>query len=125
VFYTKTVSFFTTALSSKNRIRKNTDFEFIFKKGQKRDSFSFYIRFLPNKSEITRFGIVVSPKIFKRAVVRNRIKRRISEICRKKIEDIKKGYDIVLIIKSPALNRNIQELTEDFFKVFKKANLLN
>lgn len=118
-------SLFITALDFKHRLRKSGDIEHVFKKGQKKDSFYFYIKFLPNDLDIVRFGIIVSIKLFKKAVVRNKIKRRISEICRKNLKSIKNGYDIIFIAKPAILTADNIKLTNDFFKVLKRANLLN
>ena len=47
-----------------------------------------------------RVSIVVSKKITKSAVARNRIRRRLYELCRTTL-DMSSGYDIVCIVNTP------------------------
>ena len=63
------------------RIKKNSDFQFIYKKGKSVANRQFVIYTQPNKAlNHFRLGISVSKKLGN-AVVRNRIKRAIRENC--------------------------------------------
>lgn len=48
----------------------------------------------------SRFAVVISKKVMKSAVGRNRIRRRIYEILRKHLGEIKENTDVVLIVVS-------------------------
>lgn len=52
------------------------------------------------KRKDPRIAIVISKKIIKSAVGRNRVRRRMYEIMRRELPDIKPGSDIVAIIFS-------------------------
>lgn len=102
-------------LKKENRINRNKDFDRIFKTGQ-----SFYGRILgikavKNESELNRFGIIISTKVSKKAVIRNRFKRQLREIIKKEMINLKKGYDLVIIVFPLILDKNYQEL-EDLVK---------
>ena len=47
----------------------------------------------------SKFGFIISTKISKKAVVRNKIKRMISEAIRQHLNTIKNGLDVVFLLK--------------------------
>lgn len=56
--------------------------------------------FVPNERGFTRIAVVVSKKIDKRAVVRNRIRRRVYEVLRKNFELVPKKNDYIFVVYS-------------------------
>ena len=56
--------------------------------------------FVPNDRGFTRVAVVVSKKIDKRAVVRNRIRRRVYEVIRKNFNYLPKKTDYLFVIFS-------------------------
>lgn len=80
------------------RLRKNKDFQRVFKKGRAFRNRQFTMLAYRNVDFQTRIGFTVTTK-YGTAVERNRIKRRLREIIRTNKKDILHGYDIVLIPK--------------------------
>jgi len=110
-------------LKKKNRINRKKDFDRIFKTGQ-----SFYGRILgikaaKNELELNRFGIMISTKVSKKAVIRNRYKRQLREIIKNELILMKTGYDLVLIVFPLILDKNYQELEDLVRNGFKKLKL--
>jgi len=72
----------------------------------------------------SRFSIVVSKKVLKSAVGRNRIRRRLYEYIRTHIDQIDGIHDVVLICTSSEL-RTIPapELTDQLDQLFMKSGL--
>jgi ribonuclease P protein component len=69
-----------------------------------------------------RVGFTATKKLGN-AVVRNRIKRRLREIARLKLEDLAQpGYDYVLIGRSPALSRLFTDLEKDLYSALKRLH---
>ena len=68
----------------------------------------------------SRIGIIISTKVSKKAVVRNRIKRKIKKSVLKILPEIKNGFDIVLIVKPIAVNEN--DFSEEIEVVLKGIN---
>lgn len=59
----------------------------------------FALKVVPNRfRKHTRIAVVVSRKVHKRAVVRNRIRRRVYEILRGELPKLPRVYDIVVIV---------------------------
>jgi ribonuclease P protein component len=71
-----------------------------------------------------RFAVVVSKKVMKSAVRRNRIRRRIYEYIRLSIPKLVDNYDIVIIISSTDfLTMTPGELTGQFDQLFIQSDL--
>lgn len=112
-------------LAKLNRIRKKKDFEIIFKNGQGFKNRFLALKTIKNNLPESRFGFVISKKISPKAVVRNKIRRRISEAIRLDLEKIKKGLDIMLIAFPGIEKNNFSETKELVENIFEKAKLLN
>ncbi|MFW0967151.1 MAG: ribonuclease P protein component [Thermacetogeniaceae bacterium] len=110
-------------LSDNNRIRKNTDFKRAYQYGNLFFSHYFVLHSLKRDDQkSTRLGIVPSRKI-KKAVLRNRLKRRIREIFKQYSKHIKKSYDLVLNTRNDAINASFEDLKKDFEHLIKKSQL--
>lgn len=86
-------------LPKENRLKKRNDFKKIHQQGKSILKGKLILRFLPAEGR-NLIGIIVSKKVSKKAVVRNKIKRRIRSILRDNIEKIPKGYNIIFIALS-------------------------
>ncbi len=69
----------------------------------------------------TKVGIVVSKKLSKKAVVRNRIKRVFREIVRRNFDKIKPGFWIVVQPKRKSLETDYEKINTEFTKILQKA----
>lgn len=104
------------ALPSKYRLSNNSEIKEVFKRGKSFGSRFFQIRFIPTAPGLKKFAFIVGLKVSKKAVIRNRIKRKISEIIRLNILKIKPGYLIVILAKPQAANEESENLEEDLTK---------
>ena len=76
-----------------------------------------------NRSGINRVGVTVSKKLGK-AHIRNRIRRRVREIYRLNEEKFQPGWDIVVVVRSKAVESDFQKLTASYLANAKKLGLL-
>ena len=115
-------------LASKYRLKKKINFARVEIDGKLIQSSSFGLGIYDrskdfdgekNNSE-SHFGFIISTKISKKAVIRNRIKRTISEVIRKRIETIKKGLDVVFLIKPVAAIKTKEELEKETYETITK-----
>jgi len=112
-------------LKKENRIRLKNHFDQVFKRGS-----SFYYKILgfkiyDNNLDFSRLGVIVSNKVSKKAVNRNRLKRIIRDFFQDNIENIQKGKDIIVITLPEIENKEKDEIREVLFNAFKKINLIN
>ncbi len=70
----------------------------------------------PDHVPVTRVGFTVSTKVGN-AVVRNRIRRRLRELFRKRRQDFPKGLDMVLVARQSAAQADLARLTSSFERV--------
>lgn len=106
-----------------NRLSKQRDFEAVWERGRTVQDEYFKVRLAPNRQKQTRFGLVLSTKVAKRATVRNRLRRQLgSALCLRLIK-IKPGQDVMIIVKSKLVGANFMELERSVDKLLKKAKL--
>ncbi len=84
-------------LPANNRLTNDKDFDRTFKKGKSVYGNILGVKAVENHLPYSRFGILVGSKISKKAMVRNRIKRRLRAIIYNNLDQIEKGYDFVII----------------------------
>ena len=111
-------------LSRPNRLRKTNDFKRVFKNGKGAQFNNIFVKVRPNKEETARIGIIVSKKVAKKAVDRNRIRRILSEGIRAYISKIKQGRDIVLVVLPGFDIQGAKEAEKTIHTLFKKLALL-
>ena len=73
---------------------------------------SVVTKYLKNNLTSSRFGFVVSKRISKKAVVRNRIKRQLRARIEANIAEIANGYDMLCVIKRNIPEDQIEEFDE-------------
>ena len=78
----------------------------------------------PAGAEPSAFGFVVSTKVSKSAVVRNRIRRRAREFVRRSAADLVPGRGVAVIAKSGAAALSPAETVRELSSLFKQATLI-
>lgn len=86
-------------LPKENRIRKNAEFEAVYRYGKAFFCGKIAIKAKNNDLAVSRVGISVGLNFSKKAVDRNRIKRQIRAFFRQNLKKIKAGVDIVVIVQ--------------------------
>lgn len=110
-------------LSPERRITSAEDFRRVYSEGKGVRGRFLTLRFAAGKGARTRFGLAPARKI-KSAVMRNRAKRRLRELCRAYLDEVKDSFDVVINIKREAVDASFEELRKDFLSVMRKAGLL-
>lgn len=107
----------------KNRLRKNEEFQQVFKQGKSVANRQFVIYVLEKEGQGDfRAGISVSKKMGK-AVKRNHLRRWIKEIIRLRSNKIKENLDFVVICRLPATDLDFEQFKKSLYHCMKKANL--
>ena len=76
------------------------------------------------EDQISQFAINVNLKVSKRAVERNKVKRRISETIRRNLPLIKPGYDLFIFAKPTSVHKKSNQLEKDLLNAFNNAKIL-
>ncbi|ANE46027.1 ribonuclease P [Paenibacillus swuensis] len=106
------------------RLTRKEDFNKVYRYGTSFANHQLVVYMLPQKSvETVRVGISVSKKIGN-AVIRNRMRRLIKEITRHHEEALKPHYDLVFIVRKPAVDMEYAQLEKSLLHVLRKASLL-
>ncbi|MBM7855828.1 ribonuclease P protein component [Desulfohalotomaculum tongense] len=100
-------------------LKRNTEFRRVYKYGYSAADKYLVIYKLKSGSDLVRVGFTISKKLGK-AVVRNKIKRKLKEICRLNVEKFDAGYDYVIIARIPARECTYKQLEYSVFNVLKK-----
>jgi len=104
-------------------IKKDVDFRDIFQTGKTVIGRFIFLKIKKTKGSGPRFAVVAGLKVSKKAVQRNKIKRRIRAIISKTHPKILSGYDIVVIAKKEAVTEKFKTLQEDLIKTLEKAKV--
>ncbi|MCL6612511.1 MAG: ribonuclease P protein component [Peptococcaceae bacterium] len=103
-----------------SRIKDNKDFKRVYARGRYAAGKNLVLYCLRRNGGEKRFGFSISKKAGK-AVVRNRIKRILKEICRLNSHWFKEGCDYIIIPRKDAVKKNFHELKEELFRLAKKV----
>lgn len=113
-------------LPNQNRLRRREDFAKVYAKGDRYRGTYLSLKILfDSNTTFTRIGIVVSKKVSKLAVTRNRFKRQLRAIFRQLLSQLKDGLQIVVTVTTVASKPNYQELGDDLKNLLAKAKVLH
>lgn len=106
-------------LKRENRLTKDKEFKHVFEKGRSFKENSLFLKISANDLDSFRIGIIVSKKVSKKAVKRNKIKRQIREIVRE--SNLKNGFDLVIVTYPTISLKTFEEIKKELNNLFKKA----
>lgn len=111
-------------MNKRQRIKKNEDFQKVFKKGKSYANRQFVVYCLQKPDqEAFRVGLSVSKKIGK-AVTRVQIKRYIRQVFLELKDELRNDMDYVIIARNPAANLNFHETKKSLEHVLSIAKVL-
>jgi ribonuclease P protein component len=123
-----------------HRLRHRHDFSRVYNEGLRRSTNWITLRALfhlpehhlpasdslsPPQPVATQIGIVVSLKVSKRAVVRNRIRRRIQAAMSCLLPRIAPGWKLVIIVRPNLTECNYGEILQQLEKLLIEAKVLH
>ncbi len=112
-------------LPATNRLKQEKDFSLLAR--SKKSAFSKVVSMKMRENTLphSRFGVVIGLKVHKKAVKRNLLRRRIREILRKHLSEIKPGYDVMIMTQTRALELDFSELEAQVLSCLKKLQLIS
>lgn len=112
-------------LARRNRLRTTRDIQRVSKQGRWAAGTNLTVRTQANRFKLVRCAVVISKKVDKRAVVRNRCRRRVQEILRLSLPSLEDGSDILIYIRKDISNLPAQEITVEIATAFQRLNLMS
>ncbi|MGK2896594.1 MAG: ribonuclease P protein component [Candidatus Saccharimonadales bacterium] len=112
-------------LAFRNRFHGYSTLKYVYKNGKSVRTQHLTLKYSKNPHrKLSRYAVVVSKKIIKGAVGRNRIRRRVFEAIRDDLPYLAEPYDVVCIVASAEL-RDIDssELREIISRAFSESGL--
>ena len=111
------------ALARRYRLRLRRDFQAVKEKGQLVNGPFFSFLYLTPAKQI-QIGFIVSRKISHRAVDRNLVRRRLSELARTQLGKIKPAQ-IIFLAKKEVLTADFQEMEKSLGELLQQARLVS
>jgi ribonuclease P protein component len=109
-----------------NRLRRNQDFVAVYQKGERFNGAALGIRtYQRNQQPTSRFGISISQKVSKRAVVRNRIKRQLRSALRQLLPELAPGWDVVIVVYPGAQECEYLQFLQQLKQLLAKARIIH
>jgi len=112
------------ALKRAVRLRKSGDFQQVRQQGRSISSRLLVLAWSPNDVAQLRIGFIVSKRISKRAVERNRLKRLLGEAARIFLPGLPPGIDIVFSARAAASTADVHVLESDMRALLQRARLI-
>jgi ribonuclease P protein component len=106
------------------RLRDQTDFQRLRAEGRKRQHSALTLSFTPNHLPHNRYGFILGKRLGK-AVIRNRLRRRLQACLRSLHVSLLQGYDVVFIPRQACLKLDYQELCGVVSGLVRQAGLWN
>lgn len=108
-----------------NRLNKDQEIKDLGKHGKSFFLPEFIVKYYKNKEVVSKFTFVVSTKVDKRAVIRNRLTRRLRETIRELLPKISPGYSVLIIAKKQALNLEFPQIKKQIIFALTKIKIYN
>jgi ribonuclease P protein component len=119
-------------LPQAHRLRNRRDYRTVYEQGFRRYSPHLtLIALAPSEQQDrltapkTMFGITISKKVSKKAVIRNRIKRQIKGVIRSKLLSISPGWKIIIVVKPKAIECKYEHFLRELEELLKQAKIIN
>lgn len=105
-------------------IKKNSDFQLVYKNGKSFANKYLVMYILKNEYEYNRLGISAGKKVGN-SVIRHRIARLIRESFRLNDEKFHSGWDIVVVARVSAKGKSFGEIESAFLHLAKMHKIIN
>ncbi len=104
------------------RLRKRSDFLELRKRGSSRSHPLLVLRSVSNGIDSSRIAVAVSRRVSPKAVIRNRVRRRLKESVRQM--PVKAGWDLLFTARPAAAKTGFTDLSEAARRLLSRANLI-
>lgn len=110
-------------LPKQHRLLRSRDFARVRRRGRSASGPLIALYVLPVRPPDVRVGFSVSKKVGK-AVIRNRVKRRLREAVRHELPSIRPGTELVFIARPAAAGASYWEIAESVQAAFRRTGVV-
>ncbi len=111
-------------MKKNNVLVNNRDFQKVYRRGKYASTAFLVIYSLKNNTETTKYGITTSKKVGN-SVRRNRIRRLIKENIRELYDQLKKGFNIVIVARKTETYANKEIIGKELRYLLYRLGLLD
>ncbi|OKH19393.1 ribonuclease P protein component [[Limnothrix rosea] IAM M-220] len=113
-------------LPKAHRLKNWRDFRTVYKQGKRfhGQQLVLIVHQTTLAKQPTQIGISISRKVSKKAVVRNKIKRRLRHICRLFLPNMKHHWQVIIIVRSDAAKCEYEDFLRELKQLLIKAEVL-
>ncbi len=111
-------------LASRNRLKQPRAIARVFRQGRQGSSGNIRLKASINGTQESRVVVVVSKKVSKRAVVRNRIRRRVGALVAERWATVPSGYDIVIVVHGDIAEAPAAELAKQLAEAVERTKMI-
>lgn len=104
-------------------LKKNKDFQLVYKNGISKANKVFVMYVMKNQSERNRIGISVSKKVGN-SVVRHHLTRLVRESYRLNETSFKRGYDFIIMLRQGTADKTYHEIENSLLHISRIHGLL-
>jgi ribonuclease P protein component len=114
-------------LSRVHRLRQRRDFQAVYEGGKRYHGSDLTVIARPDSSLPlpSRFGLSISVKVSKKAVIRNRLKRQIRAVIRELLAEIQPGWRVIVVVRPNAVGCNYEHFLRELKQLLVKANIIH
>jgi ribonuclease P protein component len=119
------------SLPKPHRLRRRQDFQKVYQRGKRHQGVNLTLRSLLHLPDLTtenlpatRFGISVSQKVSKKAVVRNLLKRQVKAALRQLLPQVVSGWSVVIGVRPSAQGCEYVEILRELEQLLAAAEVL-
>jgi ribonuclease P protein component len=111
------------ALPRRYRLTSSKEFSQVYKEGQQASTSHLVVKFMESPGgqpslECSRFGITISQKVSKRAVVRNRLKRQVRAALQTLIPKLRQDLWVVIVLRRSAIECDYWQFLQELEELF-------
>jgi ribonuclease P protein component len=103
-------------------LRRKADFDALGRQGTARSGRLLVLRQLRTNGPVTRIGLS-TPRRLGGAVERNRVRRRLREIIRRRYAEMEMGWDLLVIARPEAATATYADLREAFAALLERSGI--
>ncbi len=109
-------------LKKVNRLKKRYQFNYVYKAGEHFSGKAVVLYATTSKTKSIKVGFAVTKKIG-HAIKRNLFRRRLREIMRKQLPNLKQNYNIIVVARDQIEQYSFEYIQNEIISLLTKANL--